>query len=274
MDRKLPSKPSSLTVIKNPDMTFEISFVVEKNVEKLNKTNKSIGLDVGLKSMITGTDSDNNIIKIGSEKHLKKLSKKLAKNQKVLSRKKEYAKKEKRKLIESKNYQKQKVKVAKIHSLIARKRKDDIDKLTFWICALYDNIAIEDLNMNKLKKSRTKELKSNKAKQNINRTYGDVSLGLFLSKLKEKASMYNKNIVLADKNYKSTRICNNCNSETAELGLRIRKWTCGVCNTKHDRDINASINLLKLADGQSESINACGESISPITSVNWLFSKK
>ncbi|MDR2456897.1 MAG: transposase [Clostridiales Family XIII bacterium] len=211
MDRELPSKPSSLTVIKNPDNTYEISFVLEKECKAKRKTKKSIGLKVGLRWVITGIDSDNKIIQLQSEKDLKKNSRKLKRQQRKLDRKKRQAKKEKRKLGESKNYQKQRVKVAKTHSFIKRKRKDYIEKLTSLLVFLYDNIVIEDISVKDLIK-QTKKLTPRKKKRNINRTYVDISLGLFFSKLKEKVDMYGKSIIIADKYYKRAKICNNCGS--------------------------------------------------------------
>jgi putative transposase len=258
-------------------MTFEVSFVVEKEYKHKKKTKKSVGLDVGLKSMITGTTSDGKVIQVHAEKHLKKKRKKLKQAQQNLSRKQEHAVKEKRSLNESKNYQKQRVKVAKIHSLIMRTRKDYIEKLTYYLVCLFDCLVLEDISIKDLVADKTKDIKSRKAKRNINRTYADISLGLFLSKLKQKASMYGKSIVIAEKNYKSTMLCNNCGSQNREnLKIQKRKWVCDVCGVSHDRDINASINLLKLAVGQTESINVCGESIRPVdvNDISGLFSMK
>jgi putative transposase len=211
MDRKLPNKPSSLTVIKNPDNTYEISFILEKECKAKRKTKKSIGLDVGLKWVITGVGSDNKIIQLQSEKELKRNNRKLKRQQQKLDRKKRQAKKEKRELGKSKNYQKQRVKVAKTHSFIKRKRKDYIEKLTSLLIFLYDNIVIENISIKDLIKGK-KELTSRKKKRNTNRTYKDVSLGLFFSKLKEKKDMYGKNIIIAGKYYKRAQICNNCGS--------------------------------------------------------------
>lgn len=143
------------------------------------------------------------------------------------------AKKENRKLSESKNYQKQRIKVAKIHEKIMNMRTDFLNKLSTYIIKNHDIICIEDLN--------TKGLLHN---HKLAKSIADVSWANFVNKLEYKAKWYGKEIIKIDRLYPSSQICSVCGHRDGKKTLDVREWTCPICHAHHDRDINASKNIL------------------------------
>ena len=133
----------------------------------------------------------------------------------------------------SNNYYKQKIKVAKIHEKIANQRKDFLHKLSRKITNSYDVVCIEDLNM----KAMSQTL-------NFGKSVSDNGWGMFTTFLDYKLSYEGKYLVKVDKWFPSSQTCSICgykNPQTKDLS--IRKWICPQCNTFHDRDINAAINI-------------------------------
>ena len=116
---------------------------VETIVDELPKTHSNIGIDLGLTDFIVLSDST----KVANPKFLSKLQAKLAREQKILAKRRAVAKADQRKLSESRNYQKQKIKVAKVYEKITNTRKDFLHKLSFNLIKNHDVIAIEDLNV-------------------------------------------------------------------------------------------------------------------------------
>ncbi len=143
------------------------------------------------------------------------------------------AKKEYRKLRESKNYHKQINKVAKIHEKIMNMRTDFLNKLSTYVIKNHDIICIEDLNTKGM-------LRNHKLAKSIS----DVSWSSFVTKLQYKADWYGRKIIKIDKWFPSSQICSECGHQDGKKSLEIREWTCPICHAHHDRDINASINIL------------------------------
>lgn len=217
------------TIRKTSTGKYFVSLLVEKEIYPLPKTGSNVGLDLGLENFAILSTG----LKIGNEKFLKKLSKKLAKEQKVLSRRSLIAKKSGRKLSDSKNYQKQRIKVAKIHEKIANKRKDFLNKLSTEIVKNHDIICIEDLSSKNL-------IKNHKLAKSIS----DVSWSKFIRMLEYKANWYEKQVSKISRWYPSSQICSDCGFNSGKKPLSVRTWTCSNCGCHHDRDINASINIL------------------------------
>lgn len=193
------------------------------------KTNSAVGIDLGISDFAILSTGE----KIGNRRFLNRLSSKLAKEQKILSRRALVAKKEGRKLSDSKNYQKQRIKVAKIHEKIANKRRDFLHKLSTNLIKNHDIICIEDLSSKNL-------MKNHKLAKSI----GDVSWFEFVRHLHYKADWYGKNVVKISRWYSSSQICSDCGFSSGKKPLSVREWTCTNCGSHHDRDINASINIL------------------------------
>lgn len=221
----------SATVSMTPTGKYYVSLLVETLVKGLPKTQSNIGIDLGLTDFIVLSDGS----KVANPKFLSKLQDKLAREQKILAKRREVAKAQQRKLSESRNYQKQKIKVAKVYEQITNKRTDFLHKLSFNIVKNHNIIAIEDLNV----KGMVKNHKLAKA-------IGDSSWSTFTTMLSYKADWYGKTLVKVDRWFPSSKTCSGCAHvlTKAELPLSVRSWDCPSCLQKNDRDINASINIL------------------------------
>ena len=231
---KLHRQPKGLiksaTISKTATGKYFISILCEEEILPLPKTNSSLGIDLGLENFAILSTGE----KIENPKFLTSLSKKLAREQKVLSRRGLLAKKKGVKLSESSNYQKQKLKVARLHEKIANQRKDFLHKLSTNLIKNHDVICIEDLASRNLMKNH-----------HLARAIGDVSWYEFVRQLHYKADWYGKKIVTISRWFPSSQLCFSCGVNSGKKALSIREWTCESCGTHHDRDINASLNILK-----------------------------
>ena len=196
--------------------------------DECDKTNTSIGIDLNLSNFLA--DSNDNII--DSPKFLKKSEAKLRKEQKKLSRKYEAAKKDKRKYYECKNYQDQRLKVAKIYKHVSNQRKEFYNVLANDLVKNHDYIFAEDLKIKNM-------IKNHKLAKAIS----DSGWRSFLTILEWTAIKRNKTFILVDpKN--TTQMCSVCGVISDEkIILGIEEWTCPNCGKHHIRDINAAINI-------------------------------
>ena len=227
--RQISGVIKSATISMTPSGKYHISILCETDITPLPKTNSSVGVDLGLSDFAILSTGE----KIGNRKFLNQLSKKLAKEQKILSRRALIAKKEGRKLSDSRNYQKQRIKVAKTHEKIANMRRDFLHKLSMYLVKNHDVICIEDLSSKNLMKSHK-----------LARAISDVSWSEFVRMLEYKSNWYDKQVSKISRWYPSSQICSDCGFNSGKKSLSIREWTCTNCGSHHDRDINASINIL------------------------------
>lgn len=209
------------TISQEPSGKYYCSICcTDVETKKLPKTNKDVGIDLGIKDFAITSDG----VKIQNPKYLSKSLEKLAKLQKELSRKTRGGS----------NWNKARIKVAKAYEKVSNQRKDFLQKLSTELVKNYDTICLEDLKI--------KEMMQNKQ---LSREIGDASWSEFVIMLTYKADWYGKKVVKVDRFYPSSQICNCCNYKNGEIkDLSIRQWECPVCHTKHDRDINAAINIL------------------------------
>jgi len=193
----------------------------EQNKNQMKETKKEIGVDLGLKDFLITSDGE----KIKNPRIAKKYEKKIVKLNRKLSRKE----------IGSKNWKKIKNQLAKAHEKIANIRKDFLHKLSTKLIRENQTIVVESLKVkNMLKNSR------------LAKSISDVSWSKFVEFLTYKANWYGREIIKIDTFFPSSQLCSECGYQNKKIkDLSVRKWQCPKCQEIHDRDINASKNILK-----------------------------
>ena len=219
----------SAIVSRHASGKYYISLLCKEEISELPKTNSAIGIDLGITDFAILSDGQ----KIDNNRFTSKMEKKLKREQRKLSKRALLAKNKGIPLSEAKNYQKQKRKVARLHEKVMNQRTDFLNKLSTEIIKNHDIICIEDLNVKGM-------LRNHK----LARSISDVSWSSFVAKLQYKADWYGREIIKVDTWFPSSQICSECGHKDGKKSLDIREWTCPICHTHHDRDINASINIL------------------------------
>ena len=192
--------------------------------ELLPVIEKKVGIDLGLHDLIICSDGE----KVKAQKHFRKAEQKLAKAQRNFARTQKG----------SNGHEKQRMKVARCYKKVKNQRKDFLQKLSTKLINENQVICLEDLSVKGMQKNHK-----------LAKSVSDASFTKFVSMLEYKASWYGRTIVKIDRFCPSTQICNGCGFRNTSLrglkNLRVREWICPECGEVHDRDFNASRNILK-----------------------------
>jgi len=220
LHRKIEGEILFATITKSTTGKYYVSITCEVNHKPFDKIGSKVGIDTGIKDLAILSDGKiyENI------KVLKSKLKKLKYQQRQLSKKQKGCN----------SRQKQKIKLSLTHEKITNIRKDYLHKISTEIVKNHDIISVEDLSVKNM-------MKNHKLAQSLS----DVSLGMFYTMLEYKSKWNDKSFVKIDRFFPSSKTCSNCGWIYQDLNLSIREWTCNSCNEHHDRDLNASKNILK-----------------------------
>jgi putative transposase len=228
--RGLPSEPSSVTIICEPDGHYYASFVVDAPGTPLPQVQREAGVDVGIARLATIATTDDTRIDIANPGHL---------GRKLRRLEREKARRQKG----SKNRDKTRRKIAIAHGKVARARRDYHHKQALALVRENQVIHVEDLNIVGMVTNRR-----------LARAISDAGWGQFMRIIAEKADRYGRTVHKASRWLASSKTCSTCGHRLAELSLQVRQWTCPACGTFHDRDHNAA--KVILAAGRAERLNA------------------
>ena len=226
-------KITQATVSKKAGKWF-VSILTEAEHKQLPLNTKVVGVDLGIKTLATCSDGTT----FENPKALKKNLDRLKFQQRKLSKK----------IKNSKNYEKQKLKVQKIHYRISNIRNDSLHKATSKIISDNQVIVLEDLKVSNM-------MKNHKLAQALS----DVSFYEFRRQLEYKAKWNNRQVIFVDTFFPSSKLCSICGSKKENLKLTDRTYKCDNCGLEMDRDLNAAKNLEQFYTVSSTGINACGD---------------
>jgi putative transposase len=234
--RPLPAGalPTIVTVSRDTAGRYFVSILVEEAIAPLPTASGQIGIDLGLHDVVVLDSGE----KVGNPRFFAQDEQRLAKAQRRLAKKKRG----------SKNRDKARRKVARIHARIADRRTDFLHQLSTRIMRENQTICIESLQVKAMAKHPT-----------LAKAIHDVGWGEFVRQLEYKAAWYGRTLVKIDKWYPSSKRCAACGHVLDSLTLDTRHWTCPECGSVHDRDVNAAKNIL--AAGLA--VAACGEAVRP-----------
>lgn len=219
--RQYQGRILSATISVDPSGKYYISLCcTDIKHKQLPETNKQIGIDLGIKEFAICSNGD----KIDNPKYYRKYEEKLKREQRKQSKRKKG----------SKNRNKQRIKVARLHEKIYNCRLDFLHKLSLELVRNNNVICIEDLQVANMQKNHK-----------LAKSISDASWSEFRRQLHYKSEWNNKKLIVIDKWFPSSQLCSCCGFKNENVkNLEVREWICENCNEIHDRDINASINIL------------------------------
>jgi putative transposase len=234
--RPLPegAEPSTATVSRDAAGRWFVSLLCECRIEPHPAAGAVTGVDAGLASLVALSTGE----KIANPRHERKDREKLAKAQRELARKTKG----------SVNRDKARRKVARVHARITDRRRDFLHQLTTRLVRENQAVVIEDLGVRNMLGNHS-----------LARAISDAAWGDLRGMLEYKCDWYGRDLIVIDRWYPSSRTCSACGHLAASMPLNVREWDCVNCGTRHDRDINAAINIR--AAGLA--VSACGGSVRP-----------
>ena len=233
--RGLPSVPSSVTVIREPDGRYYASFVVERQATPLPACDREVGLDLGLRSLAVTSNGE----VVPNPRLLRNKERKLARAQRALSRRQKG----------SANREKARHRVAVVHRQVRETRLDHARKTALQLVRDNQAVYAEDLCVSGL------------ARTWLAKSVADAGWSLLLRCIQEKAAQYGRTFHRIGRFEPTSQVCSACGVKDGPKPLKVRTWTCAACGAVHDRDVNAARNIL--AAGRADSLNACGTGVGP-----------
>jgi putative transposase len=232
--RRLPSRPSSVTVIKDSAGRYFASFVVQAPYSALPETEPVVGIDLGLKHFAVLSNGR----KITAPQFLRRAEKKLKRRQRELSRKQKG----------SKNREIARARVARAHARVTDARRNFHHQLSTALIRENQAVAVEDLAVNGLARTR------------LAKSVHDAGWSAFVTMLDYKARLYGREFHRIGRFTPTSQVCSACRANDGAKPLHVRAWRCGGCGTWLDRDINAAVNVAKAA---GLAVTACGAQVRP-----------
>lgn len=229
LSRKIVGKIKTLTIKNECGKWFAI-FTVETSIEPLPKTNQAIGIDAGISSFLTLSDGT----QIDNWKYYEQSQKKLRVAQRRVARRKKGSNRRRKAVMQLK----------KIHQKIKNQRNDFQHKISTWFVQNYDLIAVEKLNLLGLSRGF------------LSKQMNDVAIGNFFNMLRYKAECAGKKLIEVQPHFTS-QDCSSC-GERVKKDLSVRVHHCLKCGLKIDRDVNSSINILRLGLSLSDETYSVG----------------
>ncbi|KXS47472.1 putative transposase [Halanaerobium congolense] len=219
--REVTGKIKNVTIRKSKAQKYYISICVQEEIKELPQKNKAIGIDLGLKNFLITSNGE----VVSNPRTLSKYEKRIARLNKRLAKKEEG----------SNNWYKVKNKLARVHEKIANIRKDFLHKLSTKLIRENQTIVVESLKVKNMLKN-----------SNLAKSISDVSWSKFVEYIEYKAEWYGRDLIKIDTFFPSSQLCSECGYQNKEVkDLSIREWECPKCHSIHDRDINASKNILQ-----------------------------
>lgn len=232
--------PTTVIVAREPDGRWYVTFAVDAaRPDPMPETHREVGLDLGI-AVFAATSTGQ---KIANPRCLERKGRNLARYQRRMSRC----------LPGSRNREKARRKVAAAHRKVRNVRRDFLHRISAQVVRDHDLVAIEDLVVKNMVRNRS-----------LARAISDAGWGEFRVMLGYKAARAGRTLAVIDRWYPSSKTCSSCGQVLAKLALSTRCWTCQVCRTRHDRDVNAAKNILaagRAVARSSASGEACGAGV-------------
>lgn len=240
--RDLPSEPSSVTIIREPDGSYYASFVIEVPPAPLPPTAQEAGVDLGVAQLATVATTTGQRIDVANPRHLRRKLRKLARLEREKARRAKGGA----------NRAKTRRKIAIQHGKLARTRRDYHHKQALALIRENQAIYVEDLNVAGMLGNRR-----------LARAISDAGWAQFVRLLEEKANRYRRLVRKVDRWLPSSKTCSTCGTVVDVLPLSVRTWTCPRCQARHDRDYNAALNILAAGRAETKRLWSPGKPTRP-----------
>lgn len=219
-DRQIPDHAElrNITISKTKTNKYFVSILVQEDFKPQVPPGRTVGLDFGLNDFITTSDG----FKLKQPKWYRQGEAKVKSAQKHLARK----------IKGSNRYNRQRIKLARVHEKVANQRKDYLHNLSTQLIKDFDVICIEDLNIGGMTKNHS-----------LAKSISDASWSMFVNMLEYKSKWHGRQIIKINRWFASTQICFDCKEKTGPKILGVDEWSCRECGCVHDRDTNAAKNI-------------------------------